>query len=59
MLHHQSYVSADEFSNQKVSALVERLSRSVALWSMECTKEQDAAMVAFGAMSADDKKRNV
>ena len=54
MLHHQSYVSADEFSNQKVSALVERLSRSVALWSMECTKEQTAAMVAFGAMSAED-----
>ena len=54
MLHHQSYVSADECSCQKVFALAERLSRSVPIWSMECTKEQAAATVAFGAMSAED-----
>jgi hypothetical protein len=57
MLHHQSYVSADERSRQNVFALAERLSRSVPLWSMECTKEQAAATVAFGAMSADHREK--
>jgi len=51
MLQHQSYVSINEFSQQKVSALAERLSRSVPLWKMACTKEAEAARIAFDAMS--------
>lgn len=51
MLHHQSYVSAEACSGQKVFELAERLSRSVPLWSMECTKDPVAAKVAYEAMS--------
>ena len=51
MLRHQSYVSAEERSQQKVFDLAERLSRNVPLWSMECTKDAEAASVAYEAMS--------
>jgi hypothetical protein len=51
MLHHQSYVSANDCAQQKVVELAQRLSQSVLLWSMNCTKEADAAIVAYSAMS--------
>ena len=51
MLQHQSYVSENGLSQQKVSALADRLSRKVALWDMACTKETEAARIAYDAMS--------
>lgn len=51
MLHHQSYVSADSASREKVFSLVEKLAQIVPLWEMDCTKEREATQVAFGAMS--------
>jgi hypothetical protein len=51
MLHHQSYESADAASREKVCALVNRLAQRIPLWEMECTKEREAALVAFAAMS--------
>lgn len=51
MLRHQSYVSANEKSQETVFALVDRLILKVPLWEMHCTKEADAAMVAYRAMN--------
>ena len=51
MLHHQSYESADAASREKVCALVNRLAQRIPLWEMDCTKEREAALVAFAAMS--------
>ena len=51
MLHHQSYESADAGSREMVCALVNRLAGCIPLWEMDCTKEREAALVAFDAMS--------
>lgn len=52
MLHHQSYASTMETSQEKVLQLVEKLALTVPLWEMHCTKEREAAVASFGAMSA-------
>lgn len=52
MLHHQSYVSADSAAQERVQRLVEELMRRVPLWEMDCTKDAEAARVAFEAMSS-------
>ena len=46
MLLHQSYLPGDA-----AKALVEELARRVPLWKMACTKDPEAARVAFVAMS--------
>jgi len=51
MLHHQSYVSLDPAKRGKSRILVEKLMECIPLWEMYCTKEKEAAMVAFWAMS--------
>ena len=52
MLHHQSYVSADPDAQERVQGLVEALLHRVPLWEMACTKDAEAATVAFEAMSS-------
>ena len=47
MLLHQSYLPPDT----RARALVESLAQRVPLWHMACTKEPEAAHVAFAAMS--------
>lgn len=55
MLCHQSYVSADAHSQQKVLALVDRLAECVPLWEMHCTKDAEAALVSYRAMADTGK----
>ena len=50
-LQHQAFAPETEAGRAKAASLVERLARSVALWEMECTKEPEAAQVAYCAMS--------
>ena len=49
MLLHQSCIPED--ADLSARQLVERLSRSVPLWQMECTKDPAAAHISFEAMS--------
>ena len=51
MLRHQSYVSVDASSQQLVHDLLDQLLHHVPLWEMYCTKDREAALVAFQAMS--------
>ena len=51
MLQHQSYVSANLDSQEKVIALTQALAQRVPIWEMDCTKEKRAAEVAYSAMS--------
>ena len=53
MLLHQSFDPGTEAGRAKTAALVDRLLGTVPLWEMHCTKEPDAALVAFRAMSAE------
>ena len=50
MLYKQSNLPLDETKLPRLASLVERLSRTVPLWQMECTKDPAAAQVAFDAM---------
>ena len=51
MLHHQSFVSANPESQAQVHSLVESLMQHIPLWEMECTKDPQAAIVSYEAMS--------
>ena len=51
MLLQQSYRPADPAAMQKTLALVDRLSRSVALYNLNCNMEPEAAQVAYSGMN--------
>ncbi|MBR4972621.1 MAG: hypothetical protein IKY59_06600 [Oscillospiraceae bacterium] len=51
MLQRQSYQPLDPAKAIRFAALVTSLTQSVPLWRMECTKDPQAAQVAYGAMS--------
>ena len=51
MLHHQAFFSTVPELQEKSRDLVERLVQLVPLWEMECTKDKQAALVAYKAMS--------
>ena len=51
MLHHQCFYPEDVSKHDHVAACVEELMRRVTLWEMECTKDLQAAEVAYEAMS--------
>lgn len=51
MLHHQSFDLEDVMLREKTAALVDKLMGAVSLWEMHCTKDPEAALVAFHAMS--------
>lgn len=50
-LRHQCFVPEDAAGREMAYTQLERLSRRVPLWEMECTKEPDAARLAHSAMS--------
>jgi hypothetical protein len=52
MLQHQSFASEDVHAQAAVRILVESLMQRIPLWEMECTKDPEAAAVAYEAMSA-------
>ena len=51
MLLHQSQPPLEEGKQAAFRSLVTRLAESVSLWRMECTKDPQAALVAWKAMS--------
>lgn len=50
-LLHQSFIPEDVPGREKAYALVNSISQIVPLWEMECTKDSEAALVSYGAMS--------
>ena len=50
-LHKEAYIPMDAEKYPKFQTLVEKLARQVPLWHMTCTKDPQAAQVAFNAMS--------
>jgi hypothetical protein len=55
MLRKQAYLPLEMEKEPAFSAMVEELSRRVNLWHMTCTKDPQAAHVAYEAMSAAEK----
>ena len=53
-LRHQTFVPEDPEGMAIAHGLVEKLSRQVPLWEMECTKDPAAALVSYSAMSASE-----
>ncbi len=51
MLLHQSYCPLDPSLHGKWQALVEALAQKTPLWHLECTRDSQAALVSFEAMS--------
>ena len=51
MLLHQSYCPLASEKRPAFEAMVGRLANGIPLWKMECTREIDAALVSYGAMS--------
>ncbi len=54
MLLHQCFVPEDDDGRCRVIELVEQMAGRVPFWEMECTKEPEAALVAYAAMSGTD-----
>ena len=54
MLQHQSFASEDVHAQAAVRMLVESLMQRIPLWEMECTKDPQAAAVAYQAMSGEN-----
>lgn len=52
-LHAQSYRPLDPAKEQRFSQLIDKLAQTVPLWQMQCTKDLDAAQIAYTAMSND------
>ena len=50
-LRKETYIPMDAEKYPKFQTLVEKLARQVPLWHMTCTKDPQAAQVAFNAMS--------
>ena len=50
-LRHQCFLPEDPCGREKALALVDILSRRVPLWEMGCTKDPEAALVSYKAMS--------
>ena len=50
-LHKEAYIPMDAEKHPKFQVIVEKLARQVPLWHMTCTKDPQAAQVAFNAMS--------
>jgi hypothetical protein len=53
MLQHQSFAPEDVQAQAAVRMLVESLMQRIQLWEMECTKDPQAAAVAYQAMSGE------
>ena len=49
----QSYRPLDSAKEQRFSQLIDKLAQTVPLWQMQCTKDIEAAQIAYTAMSND------
>ncbi len=56
MLHKQSCPPLDPEKQPRFLALLEELMQRIPLWHMECTKDPQAAAVAYGAMSPGQRE---
>ena len=54
VLYQQVHIPADVSSMSTVFSLVDKLTRMVPLWDMQCNKTLDAAKVAYRAMCSED-----
>jgi hypothetical protein len=54
-LLHQCFIPEDASGAGKAQLLVETLSKIVLLWEMECTKDPQAALISYEAMSGYSK----
>lgn len=54
MLRHQCFVPEDPVRQMKVYTLLDALLQNVPLWGMTCTKDPEAALVSYHAMSGSD-----
>lgn len=52
MLRHQSYQPLTETSREVSEGLIERLAAQVPLWHMTCTKDSQAAQIAYDTMKS-------
>lgn len=52
-LQHQCFVPEDSSGAAKVDSLIRSMTKIVPLWEMCCTKEHEAALIAYSAMSAE------
>ena len=52
MLQKQAYAPMDPEKFPKFSAMLQTLAQQIPLWRMTCTKDPEAARIAFAAMSA-------
>ena len=52
MLRHQSYQPLTETSREVSEGLIERLAAQVPLWRMTCTKDSQAAQIAYDTMKS-------
>ena len=56
MLRKQSYQPLDPGKATESRKLVDSLMETVPLWELECTKDLQAAAVAYEAMAFDERK---
>ena len=51
-LRHQCFVPEDHCGAEMVDSLIQSMTKTVTLWEMSCTKDPEAAYVAYQAMSS-------
>lgn len=53
MVYHQCQGTADAGLQERICTLADLMMRKIPLWEMECTKEPEAALVSYSAMSRE------
>jgi hypothetical protein len=58
MICHQCHMPTEIPFQERMQALANELMQIVPLWEMECTKEPEAALLSYCAMSGNDIYEN-
>ena len=53
MVYHQCQGTADAGLQERICTLADLMMQKIPLWEMECTKEPEAALVSYSAMSCE------
>lgn len=53
MVYHQCQGTADAGLQERICTLADLMMQKIPLWEMECTKEPEAALVSYSAMSGE------
>ena len=53
MVYHQCQGTADAGLQERICTLADLMMQKIPLWEMECTKEPEAALVSYNAMSGE------